>query len=323
MQKLYKYLLLICAVSILVLGGYVYYKVTYDTGIVKIAGFVNDHTQRLSADYVTSIETASVALSQKAKVDIVTVMLDTTGPFEPPEYAETLLRNYESSRPDIAGAIVLLIDIKKGRICLGISPRIQLIVSKEFGEKVIDTNIVPMFNDANKVLGEMSPKPESQAKASELMGQGVLEGVRALAQKVNEEYAKQKFAEEMIKIRKQEDENAAGRLRFSYWFYLGLAFLVMLIILIVKVQFRLRCPKCYYRMKITEETIEVPENDKPGLSIEVVACNHCGFADTRRIVTYARSFYLAHLYEVIIDVVKSYYRRRKREIRKKSYTDKD
>jgi hypothetical protein len=41
----------------------------------------------------------------------------------------------------------------------------------------------------------------------------------------------------------------------------------------------------------------------------------------RRIVTYSRSFYMSHLYEAVIDVIKSYYRRKKREYRKKNYND--
>jgi len=323
MQKLYKYLIITIAVLVIALGGYVYYKVTYDTGIVKINGFVNDYTQRLSADFINSMETAGVALSQSTRVDMITVVIDTTGPYEPSEYARMLLKTYEAAKTEIAGAVVMLVDLKKGRICIEISARIQFIVSKEFGNKVLDNHVIPMFNSANTVLGEQVQKPESQARANEFIGQGLLEGVRAIAQKVYDENAKQKFADEMIKLRKQEDDAASARWSFSFWFYLGVAFFVLLASLVLKIQFRLRCPKCYYRIKINEETIEVPESDKPGLSIEVVQCNHCGYYDMRRIVTYSRSFYLAHLYEAVIDVIKSYYRRKKREYRKKNYTDHD
>jgi len=326
MQNLYKFLLITCSIVIISLGGYVYYMVTYESGMIKITGYVNDFAKKLDVDFINSINTVCQNLSQKTRIDIVTVIMSNTRPFEnkpsydPSDYVKYLLKSYESTHPDIAGAVVMLVTIAEGKINIAISPRIQFIFPPSAVDRILDENVIPMLNEADKLSGELISKNEHPIRANEFIGRGILDGVRAIAQKISDEHAKQKFTDDMIKLRKQEDVSTS-KWSFSWWFYAGVLFLVALISLIVKVQFKLRCPKCYFRLKITEETIEVPENDKPGLLIEVVQCNHCGYYDMKRIVTYARSFYLSHLYDVIVDIVKSYYRKKKREYRKKNYNE--
>ncbi|MEZ7891367.1 MAG: TPM domain-containing protein [Candidatus Wallbacteria bacterium] len=325
MQKLYKFLLITFATLALVLGGYVYYLITYETGIIKINGFVNDYTQKLSPEFQSSIQKVAQELSEKTKIDIVSVILNNTRPYDTSEYASRLLKNYESAHTEIAGTIIILINLEKGVINLDVSPRAQFVFPLAEGQKIIEEFIIPMFNEANKIFGEHISKKgtavEALGKANELIGRGVLDGVTAIAKKIHDEDTKQKFTEEMIKLRKQEDERNNKKISFSPLFYIGLIIIIMVILLIRKIQGKLSCPKCYHHLKITEETIEIPENDKPGLVIEVVQCNHCGYYNMTRIVTYARSFYLSHLYEVLIDIVKNYYRRKKREYRKKNYDD--
>jgi len=319
MQKLYKYLIIISAALITTLGGYVYYVTTYETGIIKLSGFVNDNTQKLESDFITSIHNICPTLSQKTKIDLIVVLLTNTKPYDSAEYLSKLLKNYEDGHPDRDGAIIMLINIEKGRIYIDVSSRIQFIFPFSYGEKILSEQVIPMMNEADKTARELVTNGKSPSGANEFIGRGILEGVRAISQKVSDEYAKQKFTDEMIKLKKVEEESLKTKWSFSIWFYLGSAIFAILLYVILKIRMRLRCPKCYFKLKITEETIEIPEKDKPGLTIEVLQCNHCGYYDMKRIVTYERGFYLGHLYEVIKDVIKSYYRKRKREYRKKNY----
>jgi hypothetical protein len=321
MQKLYKYLLALTAVLIIALGGYVYYVITYDTGLVNINGFVNDHTQKLEADFITSINNICQNLSQKTKIDLIVVMLQNTRPYDTGVYAARLLKNYGDLRPDIDGAIVMLINLDRGTVNLEVMPRIQFMFSLAYGEKILNENIIPILNEANKAAADLVAGGKSRDGANEYIGRAILEGVRAISQKITDEYAKQKFTDEMIKQKKADEDDTRVKWSFSVWFYLGILLFAAVAYAAFRVRSRIRCPKCYYKLKINEETIEVPEKDKPGLTIEVLSCNHCGYYDMKRIVTYERGFYFGHLYEVIKDVIKSYYRKKKREYRKKKYDE--
>lgn len=321
MHKLYRYLLGITAALTIALGGYAYYVVTYETGLINITGFVNDHTQKLEADFITSITNICQNLSQKTKIDLIVVMVQNTRPYDPGVYAARLLKNYDDAHPEIDGAIVLLINLDKGTVNLEILPRIQFMFPLSYGEKILNENVIPILNEADKAARDLIAGGKSRDGANELIGRAILEGARAISQKISDEYAKQKFTDEMIKQKKTAEEGAKARWSFSFWFYAGLAVCLALAYVALRVRARIRCPKCYYKLKINEETIEVPEKDKPGLTIEVLSCNHCGYYDMKRIVTYERGFYFGHLYEVIKDVIKSYYRKKKREYRKQKYDE--
>ncbi len=321
MQKLYKYLLATTAALIIALGGYVYYVITYDAGLINITGFVNDHTQKLEADFITSIDNICQNLSQKTRIHLIIVLLQNTRPFDTGIYAARLLKKYEDDHQSIDGAIIMLINLDRGTVNLEVMPRIQFMFPLAYGEKVLNENIIPILNEANKAAAELIAGGKSREGANEYIGRAVLEGARAIAQKITDEHAKQKFTDEMIKQKKAAEDGAKVKWSFSIWFYTGILLFFIVAYTAFRVRSKIRCPKCYYKLKINEETIEIPEKEKPGLTIEVLSCNHCGYYDMRRIVTYERGFYFSHLYEVIKDVLKSYYRRKKREYRKKKYDD--
>lgn len=320
MHKFYKIILTITTFLAIILGSYVYYIVTYNVGFINVTNFVNDHTQKLETDFINSISNICQNLFQKTKISLIIVMLQSTKPYDSSFYTSQLLKNYLSANRDVNGAIIMLINLDKGTVNMEIAPEIQFLFSPSYGEKILNENVIPMLNEADKVAQELISNNKSPEGANEYFGRAILEGVRAISQKVMDEYAKQKFIDEMIKQKKQID-NIKPKFYFSWWFYLGLCIIIILIYITFKTYKLMRCPKCFYKLKITEEIIEVPEKEKPGLTIEVYTCNHCGYYTMQRVVTYESKFYLHHLIEVLKDIIKTYYRKKKREYRKKLSSD--
>jgi hypothetical protein len=291
---------------------------------------VNDYGDLVDLEHVNLIEEKARELKERTGSDIVVVTVRSTGAYgengfriEIEDYAELLRKKWEEMHPELRGTTLMLVDKLKGAVVISRSQRLAHLLPDVAVRKVLDAKIVPMLNEANKIAGELLARGDVPAKAREYTGKAIYEGVKGLVVILEEEYAKLKFTEDMVRSRDTKEVTGLGSLfglktRLSIFFYI---FIIVGAILVAVVFFffsRKRCPHCKANLTTETQVVEMPTQEKHGIIVRKFRCEKCGFSDQVEEVTFPGFYYLTYSSHLIRNTFKRFLRRRRRaSIRRK------
>lgn len=314
------WLIILAALAALALAVWTWMVIRVsEAQFVELSGHVNDTAQMVDLDYLNRIQRICIGLQSKTGIDVVLVSVETARPFATDEYAQRLVQRWGSAHREAKGVILLLIAKAEGRINIEVSRSVDFVLPKTIGSKILDDHVIPLLNKANEEAGNQIAGGEGQP-VKKIIGKALHDGVVAIATRINELSRLDIFNEHLRSSREAQarfDQEQRGR-----WLAGLYALLIVLIILIawgVRRLFTVRCSQCRTRVRPTEEVIEVPTKDRPGLSVRSYSCKKCGNSENRREVTWYRRFQVTRILNVLLDVWKTRSRRRRREKRKSKF----
>lgn len=110
----------------------------------KRIGVVNDYAGVLDADEKDRIETLFTQFRNESRVDLVAVMVETTGDLTPEEYAYWLFRKWKLRRLRRTGFLIL-IALKERRVETEIGFGFERVFSEQDAEALLEHILIPHF----------------------------------------------------------------------------------------------------------------------------------------------------------------------------------
>lgn len=130
----------------------------------KQTGLVNDYETIIGGEYLNKIITLAKDFEKKRAIEIVVVVLGTTKPIPPENYAFYLFNKWKLGRKKHE-AILILVSMFERRIETEIGFGLEKTISEEYTEKLLDEVIVPYFKQSK-------------------YGEGLYEGVKSVISEI-------------------------------------------------------------------------------------------------------------------------------------------
>lgn len=130
----------------------------------KQIGLVNDYETIIGGEYLNKIITLAKDFEKKKAIEIVVVVLGTTKPVPPENYAFYLFNKWKLGKKKHE-AILILVSMFERRIETEIGYGLEKTISEEYTEKLLDDIIVPYFKQSK-------------------YGEGLYEGVKSLIKEI-------------------------------------------------------------------------------------------------------------------------------------------
>lgn len=314
------WLILLISVAVLALAVWTGLVIRVsEAQFVELISHVNDTAQMLDLDYLNRIQRICVGLRAKTGIDVVLVSVETARPYATDEYAQRLVQRWSATRRDAKGVILLLVAKAEGRINIEVSRSVDFVLPKSIGSKILDDHVIPLLNKANEEAGNQIAGGEGQP-VKQIIGKALHDGVVAIATRINELSRLDIFNEHLRVSR--DAQTRLDKEKRSRWLAGLYALLIVLLLAggwALRRLFTVRCGQCGARVRPLTDVIELPQPEKPGLSVRSYSCRKCGYGESQREITWYRRFQLAQFFGVLRDVWKSRSRRKRRERRKKRF----
>ena len=227
-------------------------------------GYVNDYTGLLSSDWEDMIEQLCDQVERDTGAEIAVAIVPTLQGITQEEYAVRLFEKWGIGKADEDNGVLLLIS-PEGEV--GKRP---LRIEVGYGLEGAITDI-----EAGRIVDSMGPT------LGEDFGQGVYDGVAAIANEIYEEYGYATFVETA-----EAPVSSGGFMDFfrnSFCFFCCIpVFLISFIIWLVNYIKKHKCPKCRkIKLKIKRTVIQQPTYTEEGKALEERTCSYCGYHDQK------------------------------------------
>ena len=130
----------------------------------KQTGLINDY-ETIVGDYLGRMTQLSSEFEKRTGIEIVAVVIGTTKPLPPENYAFFLFNKWKLGKKDHQ-AILILVSMYERRIETEIGYGLEKMITEEFTEKLLDDVIVPYFKKSK-------------------YGEGLYEGMKALIKEID------------------------------------------------------------------------------------------------------------------------------------------
>jgi uncharacterized membrane protein YgcG len=289
---------------------------------IELDGHVNDTAQIVDLDFLDRVRRICAGIQAKTQIDIVLATITSAKPFSTDIYAERLVRQWMDNHNQSRGVILILVSKQEGRINIEISRSIEFILPQAIGNRILEDHVVPMIENANKEVRNQLAGLESQPM-KKIIGKGIHDGVVAIAARISD-LSKLEIFWQQLKAADQGRWSLTPEKR-EHWMIVLYVILVIILVFIIFASYKylvIRCTECRFRVKPNYEVIDVPEQNKPGLTIISYSCIKCGYTEKKRQVTWYNRYLFEEYFGVFRSLFKSRRRRKRREKRKKNYSKK-
>jgi uncharacterized protein len=277
MQKLIGYIhkkfiiyLILFAIGFFILlpGSTIYAEVNYP----DYTSFVNDYAGVLSADWKTSVENICTSVEQQTGSEIAVAIVDDLQDITVEEYAVKLFEKWGIGKSDKDNGVLLLVAIAERKLRIEVGYGLEGAITDLEAGDIINNTIVPQFKQNN-------------------YGQGIYDGVAAIANKIYEEQGITSTIETEPVSKPSVfanffDDLFGSSSDFKSCFFCCIPiFLIGSIISGIKALFRRKCPRCRkFRLQIKETIIQAPTYTTSGKMLEDRTCSNCAYHDQRTVV---------------------------------------
>lgn len=115
--------------------------------------YVNDYTNRLTANEKQQLETKLVAYSQETSSQIAVVLVATTGEYDIAQYAFELGDKWGIGRKQLNNGVLMLIAVNDRKIFIATGQGLEGVLPDAFLSQTIRNKITPQFKQGNYARG--------------------------------------------------------------------------------------------------------------------------------------------------------------------------
>jgi uncharacterized protein len=253
-------LFIFCLVFIFIFTPFLFAEVDYP----DYSGYVNDYTGLLDNEWKNRIEQLCTQVESDTGAEIAVAIVPTLQGVTQEEYAVRLFEKWGIGKADEDNGVLLLIS-PEGEV--GSRP---LRIEVGYGLEGAITDL-----EAGRIVDSM------KAGLNQDFGQGIYDGVTAIANEIYEEYGYTTITETTT-----GQSAVAGFFDIFENFYCLFCcvpvFLISGIVWLVTYIKKHRCPKCRkIKLKIKRTVISKPTYTKKGKALEERTCSYCGYHDQK------------------------------------------